>query len=29
LPLILADGKYNEQDYIRDFDQFVSSANEQ
>jgi hypothetical protein len=29
LALILADGKYNEQDYIRDFDQFVSKAHEQ
>ncbi|MFD0765447.1 FdtA/QdtA family cupin domain-containing protein [Mucilaginibacter lutimaris] len=26
LALILADGKYNEQDYIRDFDTFVSHA---
>ncbi|MEO3404324.1 FdtA/QdtA family cupin domain-containing protein [Mucilaginibacter sp. CAU 1740] len=29
LALILADGKYDEQDYIRDFDQFVSKAHEQ
>ena len=29
LALILADGKYDEQDYIRDFEQFVSSAHEQ
>lgn len=29
LALILADGKYNEHDYIRDFDQFVNQAHVQ
>ncbi|MET3979705.1 oxalate decarboxylase/phosphoglucose isomerase-like protein (cupin superfamily) [Mucilaginibacter sp. UYP25] len=29
LALILADGKYDEQDYIRDFDQFVNKTHEQ
>lgn len=29
LALILADGKYNEHDYIRDFDCFVSQTHEQ